>query len=41
MVCGGDCSRFHSLEERVDQVGLGQAGVNQRILRAGKDIKII
>lgn len=27
MVCGGDCSEFHSVEERVDQVGLGQTGV--------------
>lgn len=26
-VCTGDCSTFHSLEEHVDQVGLGQTGV--------------
>lgn len=24
---GGGCSKFHSLEEHVDQVGLGQMGL--------------
>lgn len=27
VVCGGNCSEFCSLEEHVDQVGLGQTGV--------------
>lgn len=27
VVCGAGCSQFHSLEEHVDQVGLGQTEV--------------